>query len=363
MKESMMNSISSEPEKLAIVAHEGSLNSRGTMFMRVAVHVKSGGAALILCASLVAAQQCPAQTWSPQKNVEIVAASAPGGSNDNTARTLERIMTSMKLVPATLTVVNKPGGGATIAHTYVNQRAGDPNYLLVATSGLLSNHIIGASPLTAADFTPVAALLEDYVVFAVNANSPMKTGKDLAERMKKDPRSVTIGFANAFGSSRHIAAGIFMKALGGTPRDLKPVVFKGSAEAITALLGGHIDLVVIGAVNAVAHISSGRMRIVGVGAPQRLGGALAAAPTWKEQGVDVAYGSWRAIFAPKGITAPQLAYWEGVLRKVTESPEWKADLEKNFWSPHFVTGAQLRKDIDHEYAVTRAVLVDIGLAK
>jgi len=311
----------------------------------------------------MAATVCTAQTWSPQKNVEIVAASAPGGSNDNTARTLERIITVHKLVPATLTVVNKPGGGASIAHTYVSQRAGDPHTLLIATSGLLSNHIIGASALTAADFTPVAALLEDYVVFAVNAQSPMKNGKDLVDRMKKDPKSVSVGFANAFGGSRHIAAGMFMQSLGGSPRDLKPVVFKGSAEAITALLGGHIELVVIGAVNAVPHLASGRMRVLGVGAPQRLGGPLAGVPTWKEQGVDVAYGSWRAVFAPKGLSPAQLAYWEGVLRKVTETPEWKADLEKNFWTPHFVTGPQLRKDIEQEYAATKAVLIDIGLAK
>jgi putative tricarboxylic transport membrane protein len=311
----------------------------------------------------VASTVCAAQTWSPQKNVEIVAASAPGGSNDNTARTLERIFSMHKLVPVTLTVVNKPGGGATIAHTYVNQRAGDPHYLLIATSGLLSNHIIGASPLTAADFTPVASLLEDYVVFAVNTASPIKTGKDLADRMRKDPKSLSLGFANAFGSSRHIAAGMFIKALGGNPRDLKPVVFKGSAEAITALLGGHLDVVVIGAVNAVPHIGSGRMRIVGVGSPQRLGGPLAAYPTWKEQGIDVAYGSWRAIFAPRGITAPQLAYWEGVLRKAADSAEWKGDLERNYWTPHFVTGAQLRKNLEQEYAETKAVLLDIGLAK
>jgi putative tricarboxylic transport membrane protein len=312
---------------------------------------------------LANAVQAPAQTWSPQKNVEIVAASAPGGSNDNTARTLERILNANKLVPVTLAIVNKPGGGGSIAHTYVSQRAGDPHYLLIATSGLLSNHIIGASTLTPADFTPIAALLEDYVVFAVSANSPIKSGKELTERMRKDARSVTIGFANAFGSSRHIAAGMFIKALGGTPRELKPVVFKGSAEAITAMLGGHLDLVVIGAVNAVPHVGAGRMRVLGVGAPQRLGGILAPVPTWREQGIDVAYGSWRSIFAPKGLTAPQLAYWESVFRKASETPEWKADLEKNFWTDHFVTGPRLRKDLEQEYAAIKAVLTDIGLAK
>jgi putative tricarboxylic transport membrane protein len=304
-----------------------------------------------------------ADTWSPQKNVEIVAPSAPGGSNDNTARTLERALSAHKLVPATITIVNKPGGGGSIANTYVSQRSGDPHYLGIITSGLLSNHIIGASTLTPADFTPIASLLNDYVVFAVSSASSIRTGKDLADRLKKDPRSITLGFANAYGSSRHIAAGLLIKSLGGNPRELKPVVFKGSAEAITALLGGHIELVVIGAVNAVAHLSSGRMRVIAVASPQRLPGALAAVPTWKEQGVDLIYGSWRAIFGPKGLAPAQVAYWESTLRKVTQSPEWKADLEKNYWSDDFVTGAALKKDIEQEYAATKAVLVDLGLAK
>ena len=304
-----------------------------------------------------------AQGWAPQKNVEIVAASGPGGSNDNTARTIERGLASMKLVPTTLTVVNKPGGGGTIAATYVAQRAGDPHYLLVATSGMASNHIIGATTLTTADFTPIAIMLQDYVVFAVATNSPMMSGKDLAERLKKDPRSVSIGFANTFGGSRHIAAGLLLKALGGNPRDLKPVVFKGSAEAIPAVLGGHIDIVVIGAVNAIGHVSNGRMRVLGVAAPKRLTGVLADAPTWREQGINVVYGSWRGIFAAKGITAPQVAYWENALRKVSELPEWRADLEKNFWTHHFVTGAALKKELEQEYAEDKAVLVDLGLAK
>ena len=127
------------------------------------------------------------------------------------------------------------------------------------------------------------------------------------------------------------------------------MVFKGSAEAITALLGGHIDFVVIGAVNAVAHVGAGRMRVLAVASPQRLGGVLAAVPTWKEQGVDLEYGSWQAIFGPKGLTPAQVAYWESALRKVTETAEWKADLEKNYWTDDFVTGAQLKKSIEHEY--------------
>ena len=315
-------------------------------------------------AVLVAAAGCAsAQAWVPTKNVEIVAASAPGGSNDKTARMLEHLFTINKIVPTTMTVVNRPGGGANIANTYVAQRVGDPHYLLIAGNALLGNHIIGASTLTIADFTPIASMAEDYAVFVVAAGSQFKTGKDLVAAMKKDPKAVTYGFANAFGSSRHIAGALFLKAIGGNPRDLKPVVFKGSAEAIPAVLGGHLDVGIIGAVNVVPHVGSGKLRGLGVAAPERLPGVFASAPTWREQGVDVVYGSWRGIFAPKGLTPAQTAFWENALRKIASTPEWKSDLDKNFWTEHFHTGARLRKDIEREHAETRAVLSDLGLAK
>jgi putative tricarboxylic transport membrane protein len=319
---------------------------------------------LLLSATLVAASTSAlAQAWSPQRIVEIVVGSAPGGSNDKTARQVERILTEKKLVNATLTVVNKPGGGGSIAFTYVNQRAGDGHTLLIGTTALLSNHIVGLSKLSYQDFTPIASLFNDYVVFAVNAESPIKTGKDLAERLKKDPNSVATGFATTLGSHNHIAAGLLVKALGGNARELKAVAFKGSAEAITALLGGHIDLVTTAAGNAAPHVAAGRMRVVGVAAPRRFGGALASVPTWKEQGVDVITGGWRAIMGPKGLAPAQVAYWEDALTRATKVPEWRDDLERNYWSDDFVTSAQFRKDLDKDYADMKAVLVELGLAK
>lgn len=303
------------------------------------------------------------QGWSPQKNVEIVVGSAPGGSNDKTARQVEKILVDNKLVGATITVVNRPGGGGSLAFTYVNQHAGDAHYLLIGTTALLSNHIVGSSKISYTDFTPIASLFNDYVVFVVNAASPIRTGKDLIERLRKDPQSVSIGFATTLGSHNHIAAGLLMKAIGGNPRNLKPIAYKGSADAITNLLGAHIDLVTTAAGNAAPHVAAGKLRIVGVAAPQRFGGALADVPTWKDQGVDLVFGGWRAIMGPKGLSAAQIAYWENVLRKATMVPEWKEGIERNYWSNDFVTSAQFKKDLDKDYAEMKSVLVDLGLAK
>ena len=155
-----------------------------------------------------------AQSWSPQKNVEIVVSAAPGGSNDKTGRSVEKMLNDLKLVPTTVTVVNKPGGGGNIAYAYMNQHKADAHYLLVGTTALLSNHIVGSSQMNYADFTPIASLFNDYVVFAVNAASPLKTGKDLVAQLKADPKSIAVGFATTVGSHNHIAAGLLMKTRG-----------------------------------------------------------------------------------------------------------------------------------------------------
>jgi putative tricarboxylic transport membrane protein len=304
-----------------------------------------------------------AQEWKPQRNVEIVVTTSPGGSNDATARALERIFTAHKLVASSVTVVNKPGGGGGIAYAYVNQRPADGHTLLLASGTILSATIMGQSQVSYTDFRPIISLWNDYVLIGVNAGSPIKTGNDFAERLKKAPQSVTIGFASAFGNHHHTAAGLLMKAIGGNARDLKVVVFKGAAEAVPAVLGGHIDVVSTSAVNVQGHVAAGKIRLLGVAAPQRFGGALANVPTWQEQGFDVVYGSWRAIMGPKGLSAAQATYWENAVRKATQTLEWKKDLETNYWSSYVLTGAALRKALDNEYGDIKAVLSEIGLAK
>lgn len=319
---------------------------------------------VLLCTALAAfSASIHAQGWSPQRNVEIVVGSAPGGSNDKTARQVERILVENKLVSVPITVVNRPGGGSSIAFTFVSQRPGDPHTLLVGTTALLTNHITGRSKIRHTDFTPIASLFNDYVVFAVNANSKIQDGKDLIARLKSDPQSIAIGFATALGSHNHIAAGLLMKAIGGNVRDLKVVAYKGSSEAITNLLGGHIDLVTTAGGNAAGHVASGRMRVVGVAAPRRFGGALASVPTWKELGVDLVYGGFRGIVGPKGLAPEQVAFWESALRKASETAQWQEGLKKNYWSNDFLTGKDFAKDLDDTYAAMKSVLVDLGLAK
>jgi putative tricarboxylic transport membrane protein len=302
--------------------------------------------------------------WKPDRNVEIVVPSAPGGSNDKTARTVERIIQDKRLLAGTtLTVVNKPGGGNLMTINYLVQHPGDAHYVMIGTPTLLTNHIIGASAHNYTDFTPIASLFNDYVVFAVKADAPFKSGRDLAERLKQDPKSVSIGFATSIGSHNHIAAGLLAKATGANVRGLKVVAFKGSAEAVIALLGGHIELVTTAAGNVAEHVAAGKLRVVGVASNQRLGGPYASVPTWKEQGINVVFGGWRSIMGPKGMTPAQIAFWEKLLSQVVAAPEWKTDLQRNYWSDDFALSEQYKADLKQDYTSMKAVLTDLGLAK
>ncbi len=307
---------------------------------------------------------CGAQSaWSPQRNVEIVVGSAPGGSNDKTARQVEKILVEQKLVSTSLTVVNRTGGGGSIAFNY--RHAAPRRCSLPDCRHAVAAHQPHHRPEQAEPQRFHAHRL------AVQRLRRVRGERRFSDQDRQGPdRAAEEGPPVRRGRLRH-GARQPQSHRGRTPdesdrrhpRDLKAVAFKGSSEAITNLLGGHIDLVTTAAGNVAGHVEAGKLRVVGVAAPQRFRGALANIPTWKEQGVNVVFGGWRAIMGPKGLSAAQIAYWEGVLRKATQAPEWQDGIQKNYWSDDFVTSAQFRKDLEKDYADMKAVLVDLGLAK
>jgi putative tricarboxylic transport membrane protein len=315
----------------------------------------------MIVSALFCAGAAHAQGWSPQKNVELVVGFVAGGGMDRTARTLDKVLVASQLVNS-ISVVNKPGGNSSIAYAYVSQRPPDGHTIMVGGATLLTNYLMGMSQLTYNDFTLIASLFEEYSVFSVSAPSSIKTGKDLVARLKADPKSVTTGYA-AVGGGNHLAAVMLHRAIGIRTTDLKGISHKGAAEAITNVLGGHIDVAATSTGSVLPHLAGGRLNIIAVAAPRRLGGPLAGVPTWKEQGVDVVSGLPRIVIGPKGMAPVQVAFWESALRKVTETAEWKADIEQNLWLDSFAIREQFRASWAQENATMKALLTDLGLAR
>jgi putative tricarboxylic transport membrane protein len=319
--------------------------------------------AAIACSAILHAGTAGAQpAWRPERAVELVVPTASGGANDQVARAVQRILRDEKLLLTPLEVMNKAGGNQTIAATYVNQHPGDPHYLLVANPTLMGSHIAGITPLNYTDLTAVALLLSEHTLFSVPVDSPIRTARDLFDRLKADPESVIIGVVSRGGPS-HLALSAAVRAAGIDARKLKTVVFKTNTESLTAMAGGHIHAVAASVSSSLGHFRSGRSRLVALVAAQRMPGVLAEVPTLREQGVDVTQASWRVIFAPKGISPVQVSFWDDALARMAATDEWKKTLETNGWAGPFLRGRELGKYLDDNYRVTRAVMVDLGMAK
>ncbi len=276
---------------------------------------------------------------------------------------MQHLLTDKRFIEAPVTVVNKPGGGGAVGWAYLNQHAGDAHYAVIGTTTLLTSQITGRSPVSFTDITPLAMLLSESVALSVRQESPLLTGKDLVERLKKDASSVSASIGSSVGGPNHIAFALIAKAAGGDVKKLKTVVFQGGGEAITATLGGHVDLISSAANNVIPHLAAGKMRVLGIAAPQRLGGVFAKVPTWKEQGIDVQITNWRMLAGPKGLTAAQIAYWDGALAKLVKTDEWKKDLDNNVFENTYMNSDETRRYLKAQYDQFHAALSEVGLAK
>ncbi len=315
------------------------------------------------CALLAASVTHPQTAWKPERNVEIISGTAAGGAVDRANRAVQRIWQDRKIVEAKTIVLNKPGGGNTIAWNYINQHAGDGHYVSIAPYTLLTNKIVGISPLTWNDFTPISLLFNEYMTVSVRADSPIKTGAELVARLKKDPGSLSIAVASTLGNHIHIGIAKPLKAVGIDIRKLKVIAFKSSGESVTNLLGGHIDVVSSTTPNIVAHLQAGTIRVIAITSAQRMPGALAEVPTWKEQGVDGTFSASQGAIGPQGINAAQVAYWENAFRQLSQTEEWKKELASSYWEPNFLSSGETAKYYASQAAELREILGDLGLAK
>ena len=146
------------------------------------------------CAILLAIAAMPlaAQTggWKPEKNVEIIVGSGPGGGIDGTARLLQKIWQATNAIPVSTTVLNRPGGGGAVSWVYMNKFVGDGHYLNVSPTNLVTNRITGAHDLNHTEVTALALLFHEYASLAVRSDSQLKTAKDLVARLRTSPETI-----------------------------------------------------------------------------------------------------------------------------------------------------------------------------
>lgn len=301
--------------------------------------------------------------WQPADSVEIVVGAGPGGGNDNIARTIQTILQKTKLLVSPITVVNKPGGGGAIALNYVSQHPGSGSVLGLTSNTMLTNNITRKNPLNYTDLTPISILINEYIAFCVKPDSRLRTGKDLVERLQTNPDGVVVGISTSLGNINHIAFAAVARASGADPKKSRIVVFQSSGASLTALMGGHVDVVVAPTSISARHLESGSMRVLAVTSPRRRSGALSAVPTWKELGVDAIVDNWRGLIGPRDMTAAQIAYWDDTLSRLFKTEEWRKEVETNDWDNAALSSKESAQYLKAQYDELNRALVELGLVK
>jgi putative tricarboxylic transport membrane protein len=130
---------------------------------------------------------------------------------------------------------------------------------------------------------------------------------------------------------------------------------------MTALLGGNVDVVSATSPTVMPQVQAGKVRVLASAAPRRGTGMLAGIPTWREQGVAADYVSYNGVLLPGGVDAEQIRFWESALRKVAESAEWQAMVEKSGNQPMFKGYVDSHRYLEAELSETRALVAALGL--
>jgi putative tricarboxylic transport membrane protein len=299
-------------------------------------------------------------TWRPQREIEIVAGTPPGGGLDRTARALLKSIESERLLDVPARVTNVAGDGGRNAWAYLDRHPGDPHVICISSSNLATDHLLGASAFAhEAAFTPLAILYSECIAFVARADSPLKSGADLLQRLDTGP--VTVALSTSLGNPNHIALAKVARHAGGDVRAPKIRVFDSAPDAVADAARGTADVAAVTAASAVKELVAGTMRAIAVSAPQRLDGPYRQTPTWAEQSVDCVVGAWRGVSGARGLSGAQIAFWESTLAAAVESGPWRKELARHYWTPLHIDGARLRAHLEREREEMRAVLQDLGL--
>lgn len=319
-------------------------------------------ALLLLPCLLLASADLFAQGWKPEKPVEIIVTCQPGCGPDIAARNIQKIWQEHRIVSVPSVIVHKAGGGGSVAYSYLQQRPGDAHSIVLSGAGAVVNTIMGRGT-GHKEITPVAVMAAEYVAVAVRADSPVRSGRALMDILKKDPQAITFGVSNSLGNANHQTIALAMKAEGIHPTKARVAIFQSGGQSTTALLGGHVQVVPASVGLWVSPVKAGQVRLIAVSSARRLQGDMAGVPTWREQGVDAVVSVWRMITASPGLSAAQLAFWQDALKKTTDTPEWKRELQQNYQNDEFIVGAELTQTVEALHVQLRALLTDLDLVK
>ena len=334
--------------------------TRGSSVLRMAT--------LALAAGAISAA-APALAWEPSKPVELVVPAGTGGGADQMSRLIQGIVIKHKLMKQSMIVVNKAGGAGAEGFIDVKEAKGDPHKIIITLSNLFTTPMATGVPFNWKEMTPVTMMALDQFVLWVNAETPYKTAKDYIAAVKAaGPNKMKMGGTGSKQEDQIITVGL-EKATG---TKFIYIPFQGGGAVAVQLVGKHIDSTVNNPIEAVSQWRAGALRPLCVFDDTRMPYkekvtdtmSWGDIPTCKESGVPTDYVMLRGIFMAPGVTPDQVAYYNDLLKKVRETPDWKDFMEKGAFNTTALAGADFVKWLVAAEATHLQLMTEAGfLAK
>jgi tripartite-type tricarboxylate transporter receptor subunit TctC len=315
---------------------------------------------LQLCAASLLAAATPLHAEDyPRGAVTLVIPLAPGDATDTSARAIaEELSRELKV---SIVPVNRPGaGGAVGTETVVKAKPDGNTIILTNNASLVFRSILDPktasyNPLT--DLTPLGLAMRSPSILAVRGDAPYKTLQELAEHAKKNPGSVRIGTAGS-GSVGEFCVRTINSLTGA---GLVPVPFTGASPGVTALLGGHIEGVVLALGTMTGHLRSGALRglVISSKYPD-----FPDIPTLADLGYsERLFGIWVAFFAPAGLPADITRVLVPALERAINSPAIGAKLRPLGMVLDYSPPEKLLEEIRDEHRRVSEIAAKSGLIR
>ena len=302
---------------------------------------------------------CAAQAFTPQRPVELVVHSAPGGGSDVFARELVRIVEREKLIAHEIRVVNRTAGASLQAMEYLAQRKGDAHTIAVFTNTWIATPLTTKdAPHTVKSFTPIVRLVLEPTIAVVRADAPYRTLADFVAAAKAKPG--TLKQAGGSVTAIESLTGLLIQSATGAKWTF--ISTPAVRDRMTNLIAGQVDIVIPQPQDANEHIAAGRIRPVAAFTERRLR-VLPDVPTVREQGIQAPIiANVRGILAPPEIAQEVSAYWEDFFARLAKTPSWRRYVEENQVEDVFMRGAEMPPFFDEQIGVMRGVLRQAGVA-
>ena len=328
---------------------------------------KSVRAVAAAAISLLALSGAAQADWAPTKAIEFVVPFSPGGASDQMARVIQAAITKHELVKVPIVIQNKAGASGAEGILDVKGAAKDAHKVLVASTGIFTVPMATGLPFNWKDLTPVGMVAQDEFVLWVNSTTPYKTSAEYIADVKKNPGKFKMGGTSSKREDQVITAEVEHK----TGAKFTYIPYKGGGEASTQLVGKHIDSNPNNPSESIAQWRAGQVRALCLFSDKRSSYSTkvtdsqswADIPTCKEQGLDVSYNMLRGFFLPGGVSADQSKFYQDLITKVVETPEFKEYLEKNALRPDFMVGQKFADFLKQDEARHAEIMKTAGFMK